>query len=883
MSLFCREIMLYNEFVPAMEQEHHKWEYSAYGHYDGIGIGKIIKFDNSSSFEKMYINCAESDSENKSYTTQTLFGFFKDEEKEKTFWKADKPFLYIVLLQIEQGVVAPFYQNMRDDEYLKKLCSEIGLTEEQRGDILVQPYYSMDDTDFFLAIKCDYTSMGTEYINYLHQRKDTINHFQVKNSYSILGVRSEVIESGLPKRIKDEEIDMIELRAIEKEGGSIGQLYKELKEKFENDEKVIVGRLSLLGTEDEAVIITNISWRKLLPLYQKKDGILSNSYKKYTSAISTKVMFHIEDKSSISEKNSEMEMVSQTYICDKMCKLINEIYKDCEDIRRISEKKNLMMLVNSLRRFEKKNPLFADYNFFTLFMPLYVFLQLLKKNNAGNTIFYYEFMKSMRLRTQNFTKSDRVFSQIVDFNMRYFDVPTKFITLYSAYIYRFKNLLNMKGDKKYEFLICPGENGQMEVKEIMPRVSGKERLFLVGVPESQLYIPKLMCIMLGHEIAHFVGTNIRCRERRAESLSRMCARMITLSMKAYLSNESEINISWNETEEAWENCEEKLVRWLDFYIERIKNEDYLKEYYYSRECYNKRNLNFNKEYYCHTNMLKDTLSTSIAEFLQERGKNTFGFAIQNMYEREANTEINKQRYFEEMSEKLQECINDFVAPVKKGNNILNIHGGLDQFIYLMKECYADVICILTLHLPLVDYLQAFVSNLKEIGRCVDEIADTILIARIAIVMSVICYPRENEQKKHLCINEKEKQVIWGWNDAELENIKQNSECLKLEEVASQFSENYIAQNHKVVSGELINNVVEIIYDQKILREIIKYLLRCRAEFYNEMLDSHCNKDLDDIMEFYRTVQTDNTENMFSEMGKIISEYEKDIRVEMGEI
>ena len=40
--LLCREIMLYNEFVPAMEHELHQWEYSAYGHYNGIG--KIIKF-----------------------------------------------------------------------------------------------------------------------------------------------------------------------------------------------------------------------------------------------------------------------------------------------------------------------------------------------------------------------------------------------------------------------------------------------------------------------------------------------------------------------------------------------------------------------------------------------------------------------------------------------------------------------------------------------------------------------------------------------------------------------------------------------------------------------------------------------------------------------
>lgn len=64
-------------------------------------------------------------------------------------------------------------------------------------------------------------------------------------------------------------------------------------------------------------------------------------------------------------------------------------------------------------------------------------------------------------------------------------------------------------------------------------------------------------------------------------------------------------------------------------------------------------------------MLKDTLSMSIAEFLQERGKNTFGFAIQNMYANNTDEKINKQQYFEQMGEKLQECINDFVAPVKK--------------------------------------------------------------------------------------------------------------------------------------------------------------------------------------------------------------------------
>lgn len=96
----------------------------------------------------------------------------------------------------------------------------------------------------------------------------------------------------------------------------------------------------MLGTEDEAIVITNISWRKLLPLYSKHNGLLCDSCANYTSAISTKIMFHINDDNAAVIKNMENNgEVNETKICDKMCKLINEIYKDCNDVRKISEKR----------------------------------------------------------------------------------------------------------------------------------------------------------------------------------------------------------------------------------------------------------------------------------------------------------------------------------------------------------------------------------------------------------------------------------------------------------------------------------------------------------------------------------------------------------------
>ena len=164
------------------------------------------------------------------------------------------------------------------------------------------------------------------------------------------------------------------------------------------------------------------------------------------------------------------------------------------------------------------------------------------------------------------------------------------------------------------------------------------------------------------------------------------------------------------------------------------------------------------------------------------------------------------------------------------------------------------------------------------GKHADEMADTMLIARIAIVMCVVRYPRDNELEKYSNINEKEQQIIWGWGDDELEKIEEESECCELEELATEFSEHYIANTYKMDLKALINNVVDIIYDQKILKEIIRYLLKCRAEYYREMLQVHNKKNIAEIMQFYRTVQMDDTE-----IGKIISQYEKDIRVEMGEM
>lgn len=156
-------------------------------------------------------------------------------------------------------------------------------------------------------------------------------------------------------------------------------------------------------------------------------------------------------------------------------------------------------------------------------------MELSRQNEDVFSNYYYDFMNGMKLCTQNFTKPDRVYSLITDFNMRYFDVPSKLVTLYSAYIYYLKNALNSHPKFQYEFLVCPGVNNKTQVKELMPRESPTQRLFFVEIPEQQVYYPKRMLIILGHETAHFVGRNLRLRKERLQALinaSLPCSRQL---------------------------------------------------------------------------------------------------------------------------------------------------------------------------------------------------------------------------------------------------------------------------------------------------------------------------------------------------------------------
>lgn len=884
----CRPIILHSEFLPACTGKR-VWRYRAFGHYDGITVGECIHIEKYENLKQLFDICLQEDEDSFRYFSQKLLGFHADTEEEKQFWTTPLPFLYIVLLQATDAGTEEYRKYLESKEFLEKELSSLGLQDEIKN-TLITVYHSLDNSDLIAVMKCGHANTGARLINSLHCLGRDSGRIPIRNSYSILGIDQKEIENPGAFIKANEPIEEMELRVIESDNHSIGSLYQKLKDELDVPKSGITTCLrSLIGTEDASITIKNVPWERLLPLYRKRTGILNNSNKQaqnYAYAVSTKILlpFPEQEKKDGEERKADIKKKGdiRKYFCDWLREKIDGIYEGRNSAGQLTEKKNLVMFAKSLFRFEnahysKKE--FSEFNFFELYLPFYHFVELLGEKDCACPEDYYDFMESLRLRTQSFVKSDRVFSQITDFNMRYFDVPVKFITIYSAYIHYFKQALNTIDGKRYEFLVCPGMNSQIGVIELFLKVSDRRRLFFIEIPEQQMYNLKQIFIMTGHEIAHFVGTDVRCRHERETHLVRLCSRIIALSMKNYLANEDDFVREHVEDLE-FEKMESKLCEWLAFFVGREQDPEYLREHKYSQSVSGRmlaNNLAYKKKYGEHSDVLRETLISSVAELLFEHGQDIFGYIFHRKFYEEEHGYEERDAFWAKKADKLQHYIYNFIDYLNSENQALTIGSAIDKIIYLVKECYADMICILTLRLTLKDYLGALTEIAEEFNTPIEKLEDTELPARIAIVMTVVSHSLDNYPDPE--------GLLFQWTEQEFTyEVNEESPIRKLEEASNAFAHNYIAREEKIHPSDVIGKSVGLIYDQKILYEIIAYLLKCRKKYF-KFLNNKKKKEIikeknQYVRDIYALSQERESGEFFGKLADIIFRYEADVYAEM---
>lgn len=228
-----------------------------------------------------------------------------------------------------------------------------------------------------------------------------------------------------------------------------------------------VQRTSVLGVDDEQIMIKEGGWADFLSLYRKNGGVFCNCNKKYraiwagtTTTIYTKLP-NIKDKlqnkgirfcgempggkqkmEKILEKSKERK---KWYNNQK--KSLLEILKELQTQSIDKNFKEINIILNSVPRYAGE--LFNDYIFFSILPPLKFLLCLMLEDlKIGflNMRDYYDFLKAFCMYVQGSLASDRHTIQTIDFNSKIYEVPAKLIAFYSAYIHLVKKILSCQED-----------------------------------------------------------------------------------------------------------------------------------------------------------------------------------------------------------------------------------------------------------------------------------------------------------------------------------------------------------------------------------------------------------------------------------------------------
>lgn len=873
MGLIGRQILMYNEYIPAIIGDR-DWKYQVLGHHDGMDVKEPLKFETSASFQKLFLTNMLIEGEQKDYATQVFVGMHDDDGLEEQYWNAEEPFTFVTLIQFREKNVIDYQQYLEGTEYKE---SELSCNRADDNPS-IRAYYALDYNDMILIIKCRKCETGINLINNLHQNENGTHPFEVSSSYSILAIDRDYINIEEKNKTLSGSVQKVELRIIESYQGSVSLLYNNLKECI--GESAQIKRYSLLGTDDEAIMIKNIPWSKFLGLYKKDCGFLCNSNgasQKYADAITTKLMYEINEKKGIEINRTQGERS----FCKRLSDNIQCYYENKVSGAELAEKKTLMMIVNALGKFEyarNKSKSIVEYNIFTLYLPFYAFFEL-HKGSEEKSSDYYDFLTYFNICTQNFVKPDRIFSQAVDFNVRYFDMQTKYITFYSAYIYCLKNILNTDKENVYEFVLCPGMSERTEVKEFYKWAGdSKYRLMEVDISETMMYDIKAMLCILGHEVSHFVGKEIRSRDRRYQHMRRISSRIIVIAFQAYLKQMDYSDKCVCSSE--WDNLEDQLVEWIEQYIARDEKVEYWEittGLNYDDERGRKTiddNIEYSRKCRKYSETMKEVFVIAIREMLRRQGKEIFDFVVwESLREEIEKKEIEKKErddFIYENRVKLNRAIGYFIDE-NIGSDSFHLEYVIDIAIFLLKECYADLSSILALRMTLKEYLLTIIKEAINIGLGISELENSKILARIAIVMSVMHY-KDEKTKENFWIWKQEDLV--GENDSNEENYK---ELLWLQKCASDFMITYIENNAVLEPDKLQRDGQYIIYDNKILKEIICYLLYCREKFYKSVNDGK----LEQINRFKEAADCSAASDFYEKLMKLLIEYENAIYTEIS--
>lgn len=529
---------------------------------------------------------------------------------------------------------------------------------------------------------------------------------------------------------------------------------------------------------------------------------------------------------------------------------------------------------------------------------------------------FNDYFRGLNSLVNSAMHSERQFIQATAFNAIIYDVPSKIIAFYVALIDGLQELMRGENDKKYTFLLTPSFSNEISVRIIS--YSGEkpphDRLLMVSINERSLYNPKAVIRRMAHEVAHFVGDDLRGRVSRKKYIKLSVIYIILsqilhgsfLSIPKFfdLINDIEQALSRNiRFLDREENYSEELLAVLPDIVDEFRNNPKIMEllYKYIRKVmrnYLEGDAARHPEY----REDKEALWEYILEISEQNRGIPKGMLEKSYAEKgfgETQLEILAKYVFNDLDLELELINKDQELLLRTGRVSQSVIGRigsrilegrvLGQYIKGLSDAYseafADIQMVLLTELSYEAYLEGFVNEENiDVERWDNQFEDSARISMVTFALRITGVwnqPtaglfRENSpeaQEKLFSLQEKIEEQIALVKSSILDEEKKKIE--KYHGIAKSFAraESHVLQNKEELwEGEGFssgNNVMYYINEQLLL-----YLEECIeksvAHYRHEGKISELKSTIKIVSNF------EDVENVFSTICSEIREYKKKI-------
>lgn len=537
-------------------------DYSCWGYFDGLDVssipsdaplGRIFSAMWTSNGEKIARQKGDFSSQNIS-----LLRYLADEDAQRrtsSFWENNLPFFAVMLVQLkDEG----------DFARVGAMAERIGNTQEQeesRRSVVchVISYYTFDNSDLILLVRS----------NSLQRLQLTIHEMEawpeIRYAHSILAVsesylklRKEGLDSEESASCLDEIIPEIQISVVtDGDPANKGRMRTQLEQwAQERDIGPLLEHVAIFdkhGHETYTISLQDVSVGDMLWLFVPGTfGTHQNPlYGKSVYNISTSLFFNcqqmldvpadaLEEPKEPPETEGQPPRILPETKCKLWCKGLIEKYQG--HLKKAYEKKNeslcsyyqaMIQTLNTLSQYEQFE--LSENIFLILIQPFLMFSEQFSDildvqeneqmwTQVDNSL--CQFLDYVNMVIYHTIHTDQTFLMVPGYSGTAFSIPVKLTLLFLWLSQKLTSVLN-DSNHVYQCILTPVMESKPMTHLIEFNPNDQNRLIAIKVSQRLLYRPKALTVILSHEIAHYVGKDMRCRKFRLKCLGQLLTYYVT--------------------------------------------------------------------------------------------------------------------------------------------------------------------------------------------------------------------------------------------------------------------------------------------------------------------------------------------------------------------